>query len=84
MTTHTVKLNKALKKAQVGKYPRSAEAMVRHLPILAIETCTSSEIAAVLDAMYSACQEAKAIAERDACAEGCVWDATQKRLREIQ
>jgi len=84
MTTHTIKLNKALKKAQVGQYPRSAEAMVAHLPILVIESCTSSEIAAMLDAMYGACQKAKAIAERDACAEGCIWDAAQKRLREIQ
>jgi hypothetical protein len=83
MTISAVKYNRAMSKSAVGRYPASASAMLERVPEGVALALTSTQLAAMLDAMWGACQEAKGIAARDAIAEGAIWDARSQRLREI-
>jgi hypothetical protein len=80
---HYIKIDRARKLADVGRYNRSCEAMLAHVPPALIDRLTSAELAMVLDALWSCAQKSKGIAERDIVAEGAVWDATSQRLIEL-
>lgn len=80
----TIKISRAYQNAEIGKYPASREAMLKHLPDELIKTLTSRELAMVLDALWSCAEAAKVIAEQEIVAEGAVWDAKTQRLIELQ
>ncbi len=78
-----IKINRALRIADVGRFPGSASAMLDAIPSVVIAALTARPLALMLDGLWSTCREAKAIAAREACAEGVVWDAARRQLREI-
>lgn len=79
----SIKINRALKLASIGANPDSAAAMLEVIPAEAIKAVTAHQLAAMLDAVWRACQASKAIATREALDEGAIWDAGRGRLREI-
>lgn len=83
MANHAIKINRALRLADVGRYPETARAMLRALPASALDKLSAREIAEMLDAMHALTERSKAIAERDACEAGLVWDARRDEHREL-
>lgn len=83
MSNHSIKISRALAQSGVGRYPGSAHAMLAAVPESIVAALTSRQIADMLDAMWSACQTAKADANREAVDEGAVWDARRQTLREL-
>ncbi|MBX3482563.1 hypothetical protein [Phenylobacterium sp.] len=80
---HSIKINRALRQAEIGHFPGSAEHMLSYVPDVLRSALTSDELAIALDMLWTACLASKALAERDAIAEGAIWDAEAQRLREI-
>ena len=78
-----IKINRALKRAAVGRFPGSALAMLDRIPRAVCDALTATQIAEMLDAMWGACQEAKGIAGHEAIAAGAVWNARCQVMREI-
>ncbi len=84
MSISKIKFRRAMTRSHVGRFPGSAEAMLARVPQTVVSALPSAQLAALLDAMWDACQEAKGIALKDAIAEGAVWDSRGQRLREIE
>jgi hypothetical protein len=61
---HEVKLNRAMQLAQCGAYPTMFERLARHIGPELRDRLSARDIAAVVDAMRAAAQEAKGIAAR--------------------
>jgi len=78
------KTSRTMAQAAVGRFPASREAMMDRIPLEVRRTLPAQELAALLDAVWGACQEAKAIATREAIADGCLWDHRRARLIEIE
>lgn len=83
MTNHAIKIKRALRLSKIGACSGSALAMLDAIPASAVAGLPAKALAELLDAMWRACQEAKALAESGAVAEGAIWDARSQRLREI-
>lgn len=79
-----VKINRAMKMARIGSNPGSASDMLAAIPASTIAGLTARQLAELLDAMWSLAQASKAIAARDACAEGAIWDAQAQQMRELR
>lgn len=79
----TIKINRARKLSAIGDVPGSFYAMVERVPAAVTAAITSRQLADMVDAMWAACQEAKALAEKEAIDQGAVWDARSQRLRGI-
>lgn len=79
----TVKVNRALALASVGRNPASASDMLAAIPQAIIAALTSRQIAELMDAMWHACQRSKALAAQDAIDEGAIWDARRQQLVEL-
>lgn len=80
---HSIKLARARSLSRIGNYPRSAAAMESHLPKEVIAQCNSAALAAMLDALWATAQEAKGLAEAEACDQGYIWDARRGAMRDI-
>lgn len=78
---HPIKVNRALRLSTIGRYPASVSAMLDAVPAEVVSALSARRLAAMLDAMWEACQESKRLALREAVAEGAIWDG--ERLREI-
>jgi hypothetical protein len=83
MNMNQIKINRALRLADVGRFPGSAWAMLDHVPASVVAALTARQLAAMLDGLWDACREAKGIATSEACADGVVWDVKRQALREI-
>ncbi len=79
-----IKINRALLKAKIGSYPSSASAMLDYVPLSVRDTLTSSQLAEMLDALWEACQAAKAIANREVVSDGAVWNARNEQFVELR
>lgn len=80
---HTIKINRALAGAAIGRNPGSALDMLAAIPATVIDALPARLLAELLDANWSLAQASKALAHTDACAEGAIWDARRQQLREI-
>lgn len=80
---HEIKINRAMRLAEIGRYPASAAAMLRPIPAKVIASVTAKTLAAILDANWRIAQESKAIAIKDALDEGGLWDNCQQRFRAL-
>ena len=80
---HTIKINKALQKSQIGAFNESAGAMLEYVPKAALSQLNSDALANVLDALWTACQDAKSIQEKECCDQGYIWDWNKKKMRDI-
>ena len=69
-----IKINRAHRLADVGRYGQTAAAMAKHLPPSLIERLTGAELADVMDALRACSLEGQAIAQREALENGFVWD----------
>ncbi len=78
-----IKINRAMRLADISANPGSASDMLGLIPAEVVEALTAKQLATMLDAMWAACQRSKAIAARDAIAEGAIWDAGRQQLRPI-
>lgn len=79
----SIKLTRARRLSDTGRYPGTYDALLDHMPCDLIARLTAAEIAVVIDTMYRCSARAKALAERDAITEGCVWDARHRKLVEL-
>lgn len=80
---HALKINRAQKMAETGPYRETFAAMLDAVPNMLIDVLSSARLAELIDAMAALATESKAIAARDICAEGAVWDSRQGRTREV-
>jgi hypothetical protein len=80
---HAIKINRARKLSPWGDYDATFGAMIDAIPASTIAALPAAEIAKLVDAMVGLTSRTKAIAERDAIANGFVWDARENRSREI-
>lgn len=80
---HSIKITRAQNLARIGNYPASFNAMLRHVPHPVIDQCSARIVSEILDALWVACQDAKAIAESEACDAGYVWDQRNKQMRDL-
>lgn len=80
---HAIKINRALRLAGIGSCHGSAMAMLDYVPASVRAALSGAELGELLDALWRACQDAKALAAREAIGEGAIWDARRQRLREI-
>jgi len=78
-----IKINRALRLADVGRYPASAAAMLAAIPAEVIAALSARHVASILDANWDLAQEAKALAEAAAIDNGIIWDARRQVSREI-
>ena len=78
-----IKINRARKLSKIGNNYGSFDAMLAAVPAGVIAALSSAQLATLIDANWSLAQASKGIAERDACAEGAIWDARRGTLREI-
>jgi hypothetical protein len=62
---HAIKVAKAASASEIGDCPRSVDAMLSYVPAAVISKVNSAELADLIDAMWSACQSAKAIAIKE-------------------
>lgn len=83
MPVSQIKIRRAMARADIGRYPGSATAMLDLIPTTVAATLTSAQLAIMLDAMWTACRRSKAIALADALDEGAIWDTRHQCLREI-
>ncbi len=60
-----IKVAKAVAASEIGNCPRSVDAMLSYVPRSVIAKLNSSELAELMDAMWRACQDAKAIAQKE-------------------
>lgn len=77
---HTIKLARARRLSSTGNYPATYDALMEHLPPCVISKLTAREIATMMDALYSATAEAKALQDRANCDQGAVWDSRRQQL----
>lgn len=80
---HEIKINRALRLAEVGRYPASASAMMDAVPASARANLTSQELAELLDAMWGVAERSKAIAAREVIDNGRIWDAREQCHRAL-
>lgn len=76
MTTvhnHQTKIKRAFRAAKIGAHPASAQAMLAAIPADALRALTGNQLAQMLDALWGACQQAKAIAAHEAVEGGAIW-----------
>lgn len=71
----TIKINRACRLADVGRYPRSCAEVLAVIPEATIKALASRQLAQLMDAVWRSWQRCKALHERDIVAEGAVWDA---------
>lgn len=76
---HSIKIKRALKLSTIGSCSGSAIAMLDAIPQSVVAALTSAQLADLIDANWRLAGASKAIAERDAVAEGAVWDARNQR-----
>lgn len=79
----SIKIERAVKLSKIGAYPATFSALLAHVPQTLVDTMTSRQLAATLDALFACAQESKALAAREAIQNGFVWDARQNRSRDI-
>ncbi|MCG8506186.1 MAG: hypothetical protein MI755_16400 [Sphingomonadales bacterium] len=79
-----IKINRAAQHSETGRYPETFRAMLGHVPADLIARVTGRDLAMIIDALARCATRSKAIAERDACDEGVIWDARKRTLREIR
>lgn len=79
-----IKINRARHLSTTGRYPASFDAMLAAIPAPVVTGLTAKALAALIDAQWIACQDAKAIAEREAIDAGAVWDARRQTMCTIE
>jgi hypothetical protein len=79
-----IKRRLASEKSSTGNYRASFDAMYKVIPRSVIKQANSSALAKLVDAIWSACQQSKGIAEREACDMDCIWDHRHNVMREIE
>ena len=67
---HSIKVNRALRKSVIGRYPGSALAMLDAIPLEIIDSLSSNKIAQLLDANWHLAKQSKALAAREAIEDG--------------
>jgi hypothetical protein len=83
MTDHAIKRERARRLCPVGRYPETYAALSAHLPERLVERLSARDLADVIEAFDLVSSTGKALADREAVANGCVWNARAGRLVEI-
>lgn len=78
-----LKLHRAFKKAKVGQYPRTANALARYITAELYKQLTSTQLALVLDAIQVCTCQSKVLHEQDIMREEAVWDSSIQKMREV-
>ena len=80
----SIKIERARKLSLTGNYPASFGAMLAAIPASIVDALTSRQLAELIDANWTLAQASKAIANREALAEGAVWDARAQAFRSLE
>jgi hypothetical protein len=79
----SIKIERAAKLSSAGQYPATFSALLDHLPQALVDSMTSRQLAAAIDALYACAETSKALAAREAIDNGFIWDARKQRSRGI-
>ena len=79
----SIKIDRARRLSGAGAYPATCAAALANVPASIVAALPARMLAELIDAMSAAHQSGKALALREACDEGAVWDARDGLLREI-
>ncbi len=79
----TIKYNRTKALSVIGENHGSFDAMWAHLPAEIIEALSSTKLAKMVDSLWSCAGQSKAIAEREACENGFLWDARAHLSRDL-
>lgn len=77
----SIKLNRACK--ATGYAPTAQASILESIPAELISGITAKQLAQVMGALNDHWHKAVAHTEQTACADGCIWDNSQQRLRDI-
>lgn len=80
---HSIKINRAQALSTTGRYGQTFAAMLEAIPAAVVETLTARQLADTIDAMQRLAEASKALAARDICADGFVWDARRGASRDL-
>ena len=62
---HAIKINRAMRMSDIGRYPASADAMLRAIPASILAVAPARAVADLLDANWHLAQASKAITDRE-------------------
>lgn len=79
----SIKTQRALRRIAPAGPDGLTLAMLKAVPDSVIAALASAQLADLLRAMASVSIHSKDLADFEACANGCVWDAERQALREI-
>ena len=77
----SIKLQKACRRAKLA--PMAEREILSSIPDSLTKRLTSAEIAAVMLSLNAHWHKACAWKEAEILGEGCIWDSTEQKLREI-
>lgn len=80
---HAIKINRAQALSTTGRYSASFAAMLEAIPLPVVVALTSRQLAALIDANWRLADASKAIATREICDDGFVWDTRRNCSREL-
>jgi protein gp37 len=78
------KLQQAMDVTPLGAYHRTADAIMSAIPEAVVGELSVNTLAILITAMNKHWHDAIAFAERAACTEGGIWDATRQTFRELK
>ena len=83
MPISTLKYRRVIVKAAVGRYPATADAMLATIPDDVATSLSADKLSRLLDAVWAACLEAKALALQGAVSEGAIYDPRKRQLIQV-
>jgi hypothetical protein len=79
--SHQVKIERARRLSTIGQYPASFSAVIEAINEDAIAALPSKTLAKLVDSIWRSWGDTKALAEREAIADGGVWDTRHNVFR---
>ena len=79
----SIKINRAIAAARIGAHPACAHDMLEAIPAKIVKRLPARLLAEMLDANWALAQASKALANKETCEFGAVWDSRTQRLRDI-
>jgi hypothetical protein len=80
----TIKISRAKKLSRIGVFHTSFDACLTRIPPAVVTALSAQLLADLVDAIWAACQDAEDRTEREAIADGAVWDAVSEKFVEFR
>lgn len=77
------KINRAMRLADAGRYPRTFDGLLAHVPAELRASLTGAQLAQVIDALEHCARASKALRTREIREDGGIWNETRGRFDAI-